>query len=139
MIQFLMLVFGKEVAEWVYQKTGGVVSSHTAGLGWTKDNKLVSGVAIEGWNGNNLFIHQRVDSRTSRKFWYAVADYCFNELGCKRITGIVPSDNIKALSLNHNIGFKDEAVLSKAADNGEDMIVQVLWKEDCRLLGWNHG
>jgi len=131
-----MLIFGQNVASWVYEKAGGVVNSTTAGLGWESNGSLVSGFAIDGWNGHNLYIHQRHDKTAPPKLWFSIADYCFNKLGCSRITGIVPSDNDKAISLNKKIGFEQEAVLKKAADNGEDMIVMVLWKENCRFLDW---
>lgn len=136
---YLMIVFGKEVAEWVYQKTGGFVGPATAGLGWVKDNKLIAGIAVEAWNGHNLFIHQRIDSPPPKAYWFSSLDWCFNRLGCSRITGITPSDNHKALKLNRNIGFENEAVLKGASDDGKDLIIQVLWKDKCRMLGWCHG
>lgn len=69
-------------------------------------------------------------------FWWAVTDYPFNQLGCKRITGLVESTNKKALELNKHIGFRVEATLEKAGQNDADMVVMVLWKEDCRFLRW---
>lgn len=134
-----MLVFGQEVARWVYEKTGGTISTTTAGLGWEKDGKLIAGVSIEGWNGVNLFSHQRIDSPPPRKYWWHTADYFFNKLGCNRVTALVPKDNKKAHKINKRIGFIREGVLEKADNDGLDLIVMVLWKKNCKMLEWNHG
>ena len=133
-----MLVIGPGVAEWVFQRVGGVSNAHAQGIGWQKDGEIVAGVAYEGFSGSNIFVHQCVEGRVSRNFWWAVTDYPFNQLGCKRITGLVDSINSKALALNKHIGFQVEATLEKAGKNDSDLVVMVLWKEDCRFLRWNN-
>ena len=131
-----MLVTGLGVAEWVFQRVGGAVSAHSQGIGWQVDGELVAGVAYECFTGGNIYVHQCVKGRVPRMFWWAVTDYPFNQLGCKRITGLVESTNKKALELNKHIGFRVEATLEKAGQNDADMVVMVLWKEDCRFLRW---
>ena len=131
-----MLVTGLGVAEWVFQRVGGVSNAHAQGIGWQKDGEIVAGVAYEGFSGSNIFVHQCVEGRVSRNFWWAVTDYPFNQLGCKRITGLVDSINSKALALNKHIGFQVEATLEKAGKHDSDLVVMVLWKEDCRFLRW---
>lgn len=131
-----MLVIGPGVAQWVYERVGGAICDHTQGIGWQRDGELIAGVAYEGFNGSNVFVHQRVDAAPPRRFWWAVTDYPFNQLGCGRITGIVETWNEKALRLNTHIGFRVEATLEKAGRNNSDLVVMVLWKEDCRFLRW---
>jgi L-amino acid N-acyltransferase YncA len=131
-----MLVIGQGVAEWVFQRVGGSVSAHSQGIGWQVDGELVAGVAYECFTGGNIFVHQCVEGKVPRKFWWAVTDYPFNQLGCKRITGLVDSSNSKALELNKHIGFRVEATLEKAGKHDSDLVVMVLWKEDCRFLRW---
>lgn len=133
-----MLVIGPGVAQWVYDKVGGYVGEHTQGIGWQRDGELIAGVAYEGLTGANIFVHQRIDAPPPRRFWWAVADYPFNKLGCCRITGLVESTNTDALRLNERIGFKHEATLIKAGRNQSDLVVLVLWKEDCRFLRWGN-
>lgn len=134
-----MLVYGQEVARWVYEKTGGCVSPNTAGIGWEKDGKIIAGTSIEGWNKVNLFTHQRIDSPPPKKYWFSVADYFFNKLGCSRATALVPKDNEKAHKINKRIGFIQEGVLEKADNDGKDLLIMVLWKQNCKMLEWNHG
>ena len=131
-----MLVTGLGVAEWVFQRVGGAVSAHSQGIGWQKDGEIIAGVAYECFTGGNIYVHQCVQGRVPRMFWWAVTDYPFNQLGCKRITGLVESTNKKALELNKHIGFRVEATLEKAGQNDADMVVMVLWKEDCRSVRW---
>ena len=131
-----MLVTGLGVAEWVFQRVGGAVSAHSQGIGWQKDGEIIAGVAYECFTGGNIYVHQCVQGRVPRMFWWAVTDCPFNQLGCKRITGLVESTNKKALELNKLIGFRVEATLEKAGQNDADMVVMVLWKEDCRFLRW---
>ena len=131
-----MLVTGLGVAEWVFQRVGGAVSAHSQGIGWQKDGEIVAGVAYECFTGGNIYVHQCIQGRVPRMFWWAVTDYPFNQLGCKRITGLVESTNKKAPELNKHIGFRVEATLEKAGQNDADMVVMVLWKEDCRFLRW---
>lgn len=132
-----MIVSGPEIAAWVYEPLGGAYNEHSAGLGWlNSEGKLVGGFAVEGWNGQNAYVHQRQEGRTSREFWYSMADWCFNQLGCKRITGPVAGSNERAIKLNENIGFKHEATLKGAAWDGTDLHLMVLWRDDCRMLNW---
>lgn len=133
-----MLVIGSGVAEWVFRRVGGAMSAHSQGIGWKVGDEIVAGVAYEQFTGSNIFVHQAVEGRVPREYWWAVTDYPFNQLGCKRITGFVESHNQKALRLNAHIGFKVEATLEKAGRNNSDLVVMVLWKEDCRFLRWNN-
>lgn len=133
-----MLVIGPGVAQWVYERVGGSLSAHDQGIGWQQEGKIVAGVAYQGYTGGNIFVHQAVDVRPPRKYWWAVTDYPFNKLKCDRITGLVDSTNQRALALNKHVGFKVEATLEKAGRNKSDLVVMVLWKEDCRFLRWNN-
>ncbi len=131
-----MIVQGIEVAEWVMTKSGGNAHQHMSAIGWVRDKKLVAGVAFENWTGTNLTVHQRHDAPCTKSFWKAVADYCFVKSGCRRITGPVGSTNEKAIRLNKKIGFEVEATLKEAGKDGEDILLMVLWKQNCRFLNW---
>lgn len=130
-----MIVHGFDVAQWVMQKIGRYTDGMTA-IGEVRDGQLIAGTVFENFNGSNMFGHQRIDAPPSRKYWFAVSDYIFNFCGCKRLTATVEADNAKAISLNKKIGFEVEATLKDAGRNG-DLIVMVLWKNNCRMLRWN--
>lgn len=129
-----MIVQGESVARWVMQTIGSYTEG-MAGIGWQIDGEIVAGIAYENYNHNNLFGHQRIDKNPPKSFWIANARYIFNDLGCKRFTATVESTNLKAIKLNHHIGFETEAILKDAGRTG-DLVVMVLWKNNCRFLGW---
>ena len=60
-------------------------------------------------------------------------DYPFNQLGCKKVIGQVPSYNDLALEFDLKLGFKIEAVIKDVFPNGDLFVVSML-KEDCRFL-----
>jgi L-amino acid N-acyltransferase YncA len=132
-----MLVAGPEVAAWVFEEVEGCVSPTTNGLGWmNSEGNIVGGFAMEGFNGVNAYVHQRHDKPATKTLWWAMADWCFNQVGCDRITATVNASNNAAISLNYKIGFKHECTMKRAAEDGSDMLIMVLWKEDCRMLKW---
>lgn len=133
-----MYVSGPEVVRWVFEKTGGDVTQVHQAIGQVRDGKLIAAVAYEGYNGQNIYVHQRIEEAPSRTYWWMVTDYPFNQLGCTRMTGHVEADNIKARSLDERIGFELEGCMKRAGRQGQDVLVYVLWKEKCRFLGWRN-
>ena len=130
-----MVVIGEHVARWTMQKIGSFTEGMTA-VGWERDGELIAGTAFENFNGNNMFGHQRIDSPPPREYWFAVANYIFNQCGCKRFTATVEADNHRAIKLNKHIGFVIEATLKDAGRNG-DLLIMTLWPENCRPLNWS--
>lgn len=82
-------------------------------------------------------MHSRCDDpkKVTKEFLFAIFDYPFNQLGCKRVTGLVPSDNLRAQEVNEKLGWKRETVLKDYFLDG-DGIVYVMRKEDCRWLNY---
>lgn len=124
---------GPEVARWVYEATKGCLTENTQAIGYVKDKSFIAGMVFEGFNGFNVFCHQRMTEPAPRSYWLAVADYVWNVLKVKRITGTVNASNLRARRLDEHLGFEQEAVLTGAADDGGDLIVYVLWPENCRV------
>jgi hypothetical protein len=131
-----MVFIHPDVAIWVMDGIeGGHWMPQMTAIGDVKDGKLIAGVAFEGQNKNNLWGHQRIISPPCRAFWINVADFIFNQAGCKRFTALVDASNEKAIKLNLKIGFVIEATLKDLGENG-DMHVMTLFKENCRMLNW---
>ena len=107
------------------------------GLGLEQDGELVAGVLYEGFNGTNVWMH--VAGAPGRRWMtrellrYAF-HYPFNEMGVARISGYVDAANADARRLNEHLGFQQEAVLQGAAADGGDVILYVMWREQCRFL-----
>lgn len=128
------------ICRWVYQKVGGVYGPGCVGIGLMdmKTRRLVAGVAYDGFNGSQVLMHVRIDHRhaLTREFCWIAFDYPFNQLGVKRITGLVDKTNKDARKLDEHLGFVQEAVLKCAAPSGKDLIVYRMFKDQCKFLTW---
>lgn len=107
------------------------------GIGLEKDGELIAGALYEGFNGQNVWAHLagKPGKRwMNREFlWYGF-HYPFNEMGVKRISGYVNASNTEARRLNEHFGYQEEARLKGAAPDGGDVILYVMWRENCRFL-----
>lgn len=115
-------------------------ANHTA-IGLERHGEIIAGVVYENYTGPNIFAHiAGIPGRRwmTRQFLYAIFHYPFVRLGVERITAPVEASNVDALKLNRNFGFENEAVLRGAMPSG-DLILMVMWKQNCRFLGDIHG
>jgi hypothetical protein len=126
----------KRVAEFVAaQMPGGAEFGPCTALGFEDDGGLFFGVVYDLFTGTNVFMH----CGASRKRWMRremladVFGYPFFQLGVDRITGPVDSRNEVALRFDKHIGFTEETRLRGAVPGG-DMIMLVLWRNDCKWL-----
>ncbi len=107
------------------------------GIGLEKDGDLVAGVLYEGFNGQNVWMHvagapgSRWMNRELLRYSF---HYPFNEMGVRRISGYVNASNTQARRLDEHLGFVPEARLRGAAPDGDDVILYVMWRENCRFL-----
>lgn len=126
------------VGPWVCQRAGGAwnpARGKTVGL-FDTEKGLLAGVLFEDWNGANVLMHvAAVPGRSwlNREFLWFCFHYPFEQLGVKRVTGLVPSSNQDALKFDLNLGFSLEATLKDAHPDG-DLLVLAMHKQDCRWL-----
>lgn len=125
------------VGPWVCERAGGTwIPGRGTTIGLECDGELVAGVLYEDFNGVNLLMH--VAATPDRRWlvrdylWFCFY-YPFVQLGCKRVTGIVPSCNLDARRFDEHLGFVLEATLKDAHPDG-DLLVYAMRKEDCRWL-----
>ena len=102
------------------------------------NGKLLGGVVFTAWTGRGGSVGGHVASWhprwLTRDLLFVSFDYAFNGLAVKKVFGTVPSDNMKAISLNRRWGYKEEARVSGVYP-GADMVLMSLVREDCRYLG----
>jgi RimJ/RimL family protein N-acetyltransferase len=112
-------------------------SPSAAGIGLKQDEELIAGVLYDDYNGSNVWMHvAAIPGRRwmTRELLYTAFAYPFIQLGCKRITGWVEASNTDARRFDEHLGFKQEAVIKHAARDGGDVIMYVMFREDCRFL-----
>jgi RimJ/RimL family protein N-acetyltransferase len=103
-------------------------------MGAEQDGEIVAGIVFNNFNGHNATCHIAV-LRTGKHLVELMkhgAHYAFNHCKLDRLTGMVDASNPKALKLDRHIGFQDEFVMPKAAADGGDLHVLVLWPENFR-------
>jgi RimJ/RimL family protein N-acetyltransferase len=69
----------------------------------------------------------------NRQILFAAFDYPFNQLGVRRITGLVPGKNMQARGFDEHIGFRLEGVMRNALKD-DDILVYGMLREECRWL-----
>ena len=132
----MIYVFDAErIGRWVCEKTGGMYQQGNTGIALEHDGVLVVGIMYDGYTGASIAMHSRCDNpkATTREFYRRIFDYPFNQLGVKRVTGIVPSNNSRALQVDQKLGFKYETTLADYFPDG-DAVIFIMRREDCRWI-----
>lgn len=106
-----------------------------AAIGLESDGDLVSGVVYNLYSGSNIAMHVAGVGPhwLSRSYLRAAFRYPFVQLGCRRVTGLVPASNAAARRFDEHIGFQREGLMRHALPD-DDIIVYGLLREDCRWL-----
>lgn len=66
----------------------------------------------------------------------ALLRYPFEQLGCRRVTTIIPARNVRAIRFNEGIGFKREGVIRFGAGDQDEVILGLLKEEAPTWLGF---
>lgn len=107
-------------------KAVGIIASPAAVvIAEFDDHNPVAAVLFDGYNGSSVHGHLWIapDRKAGRKFWWAMFDYCFEQLKVNNVIGTVPATNLAARKLNPRLGFREIAVIPNYYPNNEDMIL----------------
>jgi hypothetical protein len=96
-------------------------------------DKLVAGVVFEGYNHPVICMHIAADKMTP-SFAAAIMDYPFNQLKCKRVTGIIEKRNKKSRRFANHLCAKLEGVMVDASEVGDVCIYGLLAKDAQKWL-----
>jgi RimJ/RimL family protein N-acetyltransferase len=126
-----------EVGELIATQIG---IGYTAGpdncLGVFKDGKALGGVVFTNYNYVNVDVHWAgVEGHhwMTKKVLWAIADYCFNQLGCQRITASEDSADTHLIRMVEHMGFYLEATLHGYYQDG-DRLFYVMRRDTCPWL-----
>jgi RimJ/RimL family protein N-acetyltransferase len=100
-----------------------------------RDGEIIAAVLYQDFNGSNVFVHVAAEPGKrwlTRDFLYWTMHYPFVQLGARRMTGWVEVNNFASRRFDEHVGFKEEAVLKGAGQDGQDVILYVMHREDCR-------
>jgi hypothetical protein len=108
-----------------------------AAIGLERNDVLVAGVLYESMTKYDCNMHCAIDDPRVLNFEYlfTVFHYPFVQCGLRRVTGLVPESNQKALAFDINkVGFRVEGLVRKALANDENVYVLGMLKEECKWL-----
>lgn len=109
-------------------------------LARTCEGKLLGGVIYQDYFGPSVCIHVASydPAWLSRDFLWAIFDYPFNQMGVKKVIGLVSTTQEDVLAFDLKIGFVEETRIKDVVPGG-DLIVLSMLKEQCRWLVDRHG
>lgn len=98
-------------------------------------HELLGGVIFPNFTGSSIEMHVAGFTPTwlSRDFLWCVFHYPFVQLGCRRVFGLVPGDNLRALTFDLKLGFVTEAVIPDVYPDA-DLHILSMTREQCRWL-----
>ncbi|MGN1209800.1 MAG: GNAT family N-acetyltransferase [Duodenibacillus sp.] len=133
------IVYNKPfVVNWVSKQLPGKEDFplDSPSIGLIRDGRLIAGVVYTMYTGNGICMSVAGTGRKwlTREFLYVSFAYPFVQLGCSRVSGLVRVDNHDAQRFDEHLGFVKEGVIRKGDDDGTDLILYGMLKEDCRWL-----
>lgn len=107
------------------------------GIVLRRDGEVVAAALYVEFNGSNIFVHLAGSPGRNwlkRDFLYWLFHYPFIQLGCRRISAWVESNNADSVRFIEHLGATREAVLSQAGRDGVDVFVYKMFREDCKYV-----
>lgn len=130
-----MIDIGPHVIEWMIAHSREYNCREAQGIGWKRGGFIRAGVAYTDHNGPNICMHVVATGKSwlNREFLWFCFHYPFEQLGVRRITGIVGEGNVEARKFDEHLGFTLETTLKGAHPTG-DLLVYKMEKDDCKWL-----
>ena len=126
--------------DWIMRQVGGVYNERTDhSVAVHRDGRLKGGVVYTGYLGASIMLHMAgtEDNWATRDFLWMVFDYAFVQLGCRKLVGLVPAYNTRAISVDLRLGFRLEGRLTEMlTDPNEDLLILTMRKSECKWLAY---
>lgn len=126
------------VNEWVSSKIYGVdkFPSDAPSIGMLENGKIVGGVVYTMYTGTGIMMNVAGGYKgwINREFLHVAFSYPFKQLGCTRVSGLVRVDNPVAQDFDERLGFKREGLIRKGDDDGMDLIMYGMLREECKWI-----
>ena len=107
------------------------------GIVLRRDGEIVAAALFVEYNGPNIFVHLAGSPGKrwlTRDFLYWIFHYPFIQLGCRRLSAWVESNNANSIRFIEHLGATREATLKEAAPGGNDVYVYRMFREDCKYV-----
>ena len=122
--------------EWAMGVIGCTFRHDATAIGHSISGKIMAVAVFDGFSECDCNIHIASDGSghsMSRGFLAAAFAYPFIQLNMRRVTGLVPAANTKALRFDYHLGFVFEGRCRNALPD-DDIIVLGMLRENCRFI-----
>lgn len=121
---------------WVSRVISPVLCADSCGIVAVENDEIVSAAVYDSFTKSSANVHLGILKPIviRRGFLFFVADYIFNFRGRKRIFGLTPEDNHRAIKFNAHIGMQEVGRIADAYDDGVGYVVTRMDRENCRWL-----
>lgn len=104
------------------------------GIGLRRGGQLIAGALFVDLNRCNVWVHVAVRAAfgMTRGFVTRCLVYAFVTCGVQRVSAMIAASNRASLRIARKLGFQEEASLKGAAQDGGDVLVMALWRQECR-------
>ena len=122
--------------EWIRERTHVVPTIDSMGLVAYQDETIVAMCLADTFTVDSCSVHLGIDNPLVLRhgFLEELADWLFVQCGRKRLFGLVPDNNEKALKMNLHIGWREVTRIPDVLCEGVGTVVMRMDKEDCRWL-----
>lgn len=133
------LIYGdeKRLLPWALERIGiGNFLRDAYSIGLERDDELVAVVVFDHFSSCDCNMHVASDGSANwlnKDLLLAAFAYPFVQLGLRRVSGVIPASNDKAIAFNEALGFKREGYCRKSLPD-DDVVITGLMREDCRFI-----
>lgn len=128
----------ERILPWVAERLNEDSFEGATGIGLEEDGELIAAVVFNMYTKASICMNvasDRSKNWLNRDFLFRAFAYPFIQLKCNRITALVRVDNLDAQRFDEHLGFKKEGLIRRASEDGTDMILYGMLREECRWLG----
>lgn len=123
-----------ELRDWLQKKSDSYFDpTRSRFIGLESNGEIAAVTGFTDFNAVSCHMHIGIEGRLTREYTRFCFWYPFEQLGVKKVFGLVAANNAKALRFDKHLGFQEEARIKEALPSG-DMIILSMTKEQCRFL-----
>jgi len=126
----------EEEWNWFHERTHTIFCADTQGI-VAYDERGIQAVAVfDSWTVDACSVHFAIANPLviRRGFLHEIGRHLFEACDRKRIFGLVPDNNAKAVKFDHHIGMRTVAHIPDAISEGVGYHVMRMDKEECRWI-----
>ncbi len=121
---------------WAIERIGFKPRDDVRAIGWRENEVLRAVTLYDGFSECDCNIHIASDGKPhwlNRGFLVAAFMHPFVQWKLRRVTGLVPAKNTRALRFDLHLGFVREGYLRHALPD-DDLVLLGMLRENCRFI-----